>query len=242
MPRRYTAKRRIARKGKAKLRYRKGRKNRSTLNRIVAKFPYKNAFPRQYMCKMHYSDSIDLTGTVLRSRDHVFSVNNLYDPDFTATGHQPRFYDQLAGIYSAYRVVGAKIRLQLIPTNQGTTSQNMWLGLVANNLQTSLSDSTYLNVSELPHSKCKYTNFYNGVNRVSMYVPVHRVAGVAKSVVRNSDDFSGTGDGVVQPVKRSNFHCLAGLVNEFSSTIEARMLVDITYYVIWERPQTPASS
>lgn len=47
--------------------------------------------------------------------NYVFSCNNMFDPDFTGTGHQPSYFDTLAGIYDHYTVIASKITWKLNP-------------------------------------------------------------------------------------------------------------------------------
>jgi len=43
-----------------------------------------------------------------------FSVNNLYDPDVTGTGHQPMYFDNFAAVFNRYRVNWAQITVTVI--------------------------------------------------------------------------------------------------------------------------------
>jgi len=47
---------------------------------------------------------------------HVFRLNSLFDPDFTATGHQPLGFDQWAQFYNHYVVNGCEWEIQTIPS------------------------------------------------------------------------------------------------------------------------------
>lgn len=47
----------------------------------------------------------------------IFTLNGLYDPNITLTGHQPRGYDQLMAFYNRYMVIGAKATIEMINTN-----------------------------------------------------------------------------------------------------------------------------
>lgn len=43
---------------------------------------------------------------------HVYSMNGLYDPDITGTGHQPLGFDQLVGgMFDHYTVIGSRARV-----------------------------------------------------------------------------------------------------------------------------------
>jgi hypothetical protein len=47
-------------------------------------------------------------------------MNSLYDPDFTGSGNQPEYFDQLAALYNRYRVYGSAIKVTCIPFTAGT--------------------------------------------------------------------------------------------------------------------------
>lgn len=48
---------------------------------------------------------------------HVFSMNGLYDPDITGTGHQPLGFDQFMLMYDHYTVIGSRARVSFSNTD-----------------------------------------------------------------------------------------------------------------------------
>ncbi len=48
---------------------------------------------------------------------HVFRCNSLFDPDFTAAGHQPRGFDQMSLLFQRYMVVGSRMKASFISSN-----------------------------------------------------------------------------------------------------------------------------
>lgn len=75
---------------------------------------YKNLLRPKVLTKLTYCDTKTITpGTGMAN--HVFSMNNLYDPDYTGVGHQPAFRDEWANIYGHYRVLAAHVRVSFRP-------------------------------------------------------------------------------------------------------------------------------
>lgn len=72
-------------------------------------------FPDLLKTKLHYCDVVQLTASAGSPGLWQFRMNSLFDPDFTGTGHQPQWFDQLAAVYQRYRVLGAKITAKFIP-------------------------------------------------------------------------------------------------------------------------------
>jgi len=90
--------------------YAKSRKSKFGVPRYIS--PTRTGFPKQLRLKHRYVESIVLTtGTGLLGT-YQFSVNGLYDPNITGTGHQPMYFDQLAAIYNHYTVVKSKISVK----------------------------------------------------------------------------------------------------------------------------------
>jgi len=69
-------------------------------------------FPDRLTTFLEYVDTINLAGGVPSPNPQVFSLNSVYDPDQTNTGHQPLGYDQLVAIYNKYLVTEVYYKLE----------------------------------------------------------------------------------------------------------------------------------
>jgi len=73
-------------------------------------------FPDRMRCVLTYSSSyISVIANSAAAGRQQFSMNSLFDPDFTGTGGQPEFFDQLSTLYNRYRVYGCAIKVTLLP-------------------------------------------------------------------------------------------------------------------------------
>jgi len=81
-------------------------------------------FPKSLIAKLKYSETFSLnppaSGTVV---GQTFRLNSLYDPNAGIGGHQPTPFDQYCMVYNRYHVIGAKITVTPIPTNNNTGGQ-----------------------------------------------------------------------------------------------------------------------
>jgi len=77
-------------------------------------------FPSRMTFTHRYVDNFTLASTLGSLDYHVFRMNGMYDPDFTSTGHQPIFFDQLTPIYEHWTVIGAKITFHIVPSTSST--------------------------------------------------------------------------------------------------------------------------
>lgn len=79
--------------------------------RLMQRLPA-TGFPEMLEVKLRYNlfRSFNCGGT---GRDvYQFKINSIYDPDLTATGHQPLYRDQLYAIYKYAVVVGCRWTLE----------------------------------------------------------------------------------------------------------------------------------
>jgi hypothetical protein len=53
---------------------------------------------------MEYVACVELSGASGSAGSYQFYLNNLYDPDYSGTGYQPRGFDQIAALYQKYAV------------------------------------------------------------------------------------------------------------------------------------------
>ncbi len=78
--------------------------------------------PDAIRTQLTYSDQIALSPTSTVGQ-YTFRGNSVFDPDYTSTGHQPMYRDQLAQLYSRYRVYGSSIHLSVINEQVGAGLQ-----------------------------------------------------------------------------------------------------------------------
>ena len=89
------------------------RTNKVRKNKKNRKLPISRGFPVNQVVKLAYEDLITLSPGTARSQ-YTFRGNSLFDPDYTGTGHQPRYFDQYAEVYSKYKVLSSSIVVELI--------------------------------------------------------------------------------------------------------------------------------
>lgn len=73
-------------------------------------------FPPIKKCQVVYANVVYANITTGNGR-YVFSVNGLFDPDFTGTGTQPLYFDQLMAIYNHYTVTSSSIEIDFVNDN-----------------------------------------------------------------------------------------------------------------------------
>jgi len=78
-----------------------------------------NGMPPSIVNKFRYCDLVGISNAAAYAQ-YTFRGNSLFDPDYTGTGHQPRYYDQFSAFYSRYKVTHCSLKLSV--SNYSTTS------------------------------------------------------------------------------------------------------------------------
>lgn len=63
-----------------------------------------DAFPDTFLTNFVYEESINFTALSGADGIYQFRGNGPYDPNYTGTGYQPKWFDQMASFYSKYAV------------------------------------------------------------------------------------------------------------------------------------------
>lgn len=79
-------------------------------------------FPLRKNTVLRYVEDFALNPGDGVSAVNVFSANNLFDPNYTGTGHQPMFFDNYAALYSKYKVNSATITFVCLSNHIVNTS------------------------------------------------------------------------------------------------------------------------
>lgn len=109
--------------------------------------------PNHTVVKLRYSENITLLSLLGANVSAIYRINDLYDPNFSGTGHQSYFRDQMFGLYSYGRVLWASIQITVI----SPVAQQMYQVVLAP-VQSGSADSDISTASERKGSKEAYMN------------------------------------------------------------------------------------
>lgn len=186
-------------------------------------FTLRIAPPSQARYRFVYAENIGLTsGSVPEAAYHTMSLNNLYDPNISGVGYQPIGFDQMAQFWLNYRVLLARVRLEVLPAPGST------VGLYPSGLQTLPADWNAWTVQ--PYAKVTQTSTANP-RRLSLTIQPWSVLGIKKSNYLDENDYlSSTTGGPLRPVYLHIFGKTAGVATAVS------LRVYIEYVVLASQP------
>jgi hypothetical protein len=95
---------------------------------IMFRNPFGSLFPDRKLVHLRYYDSVALNCSSLNIATQVYRANDLFDPDYTGTGHQPYGFDQLMTYY--YHFVVERSTITLRPHSQSSPDAQMGLKLL----------------------------------------------------------------------------------------------------------------
>jgi len=173
----------------------------ANVNTMVVE-PWMPMFPPRVKHWLRYSTTFTGAATAgAITSTQVFRANDLFDPDFTGTGHQPMGFDQMMVWYNHFCVVESRIRIVC----KNTTASAPTVCLRVDGASTALTviDRVVENgglVTEDLENKGAY-----GANKVlSCGVDIARLQGVSRAAI--TADPTLRGDAATSPTEITYFH------------------------------------
>lgn len=89
----------------------------------LSRFPL-FGFPPKLQVKHRYCQIVSISAAAAGVGNWQFRANGMFDPDYTGTGHQPLYFDQLATIYDHFTVLRsyAKFTVSNLATTPATVN------------------------------------------------------------------------------------------------------------------------
>lgn len=187
-------------------------------------------FPTNRVVKMRYVQANLLTSTSGVIAQQFFRANSIFDPDFTAGGHQPLGRDQWAVFYNEYVVLGAKLKARF---NFISGTVPIQVGVFLNNSSTTTGTS----FSELnEQGRCKDNVLNASSASKSTVITKTYSAKRFHNVVDVKDNVATLG-----AVMSTNPTAIADYVvfaqaQDTSGTVSCRVLIEIDYIVSLSSP------
>jgi hypothetical protein len=199
------------------------RKRRSAPTQAVFRSP--TALPDKIYLKMRYTDAYVYTCTAGATQTQVMRGNDIFDPDFTGTGHQPYSRDQWANFYSTYRVLGSSIKAIAAPSN--TSNQvGYWFAVCPHGVSQAQSLGPYP-LLESPYVRYKMSNQYQGVSIIKHYISTRKILGLAKAAIQQDNYAAAFGS---SPVDQW-FWQISIRPSDVATAIVVNVTIMMTYYV-----------
>lgn len=206
-----------------------------TINTLQAKIL--DPFPQRKWALMRYSDNYLLTGPNTNlSYEQIFSLNSLFKPDVTNTGHQPYGFDTMAVLYNNYLVHGCRVDLEWYdPTADGV--------IVGYRIQgSSVSASTVSALEEAPWTTLKSisnTGDQKVIQRIFIQNP--QCLGLTKD--QYTSDTNQYGAAVTASPTQQTYLRLAVLSTQGGASSSIKLKITLTYgTMFWNRVTLTQSS
>jgi len=119
--------------------------------------------PARKFAKLRYVDQVTIDAADGGKLAHVFRANDLYDPNYTTTGHQCYGFDQLMAYYDHFTVIGSSMVAEFVPK----TAANLipaYAGITLSDNGSRVASAT--NVNHLLESK-----YSSGSKLIGSYFP-----------------------------------------------------------------------
>lgn len=165
----------------------------------------------------------------------MFRANDLYDPDYTSTGHQPMGFDQLMAFYDHFVVSQSRITVQF--KNLGGASLDVGIRLDANFNPVSVA-SDILEFGGLTRDVLEMKNVYGSTKALALSMDSSKVWRVRKRDLSAKDTLCGNASS--SPADCAYFHCYAWDTSLGSVNVALDVMIEAE--AMFFEPRTAAPS
>lgn len=227
------------------------RKRKKILKRTMDAFKYNarlqnyNPMPppgslgKTFKCRLKYVDKIGLNPGTSAGTAHTFRANDLYDPDYTGTGHQPIAFDEYMNFYHHFTVLGSKLKATFIST--GNASTDAWV--VGVQLNGSTTATTTINdLYEQSRQRMRICGNNQGGRPIATVTKGFSAKKFFGQNPMDEDANAGTASG--SPSEVAYYHVWATSTDHTGTDDPGivRVLIEIEYVVVLHEPKNLAGS
>jgi len=163
--------------------------------------------------------------TGLTGSEYAISLNGLFDPEFTAVGHQPRGFDQMTAMMRKYCVY--KVDVQVRVVNHNLTAVCM--------MNVRPSGGGYNLNNKLPYQESENaTVAYIEADRANSFTQSYYLAdieGVSRGAIYTDDKYSALA--TANPALNAYMSVACGSANGTGGGVNCTVMVSLVYHTRW---------
>lgn len=187
------------------------------------------------MIALRYNEVINLQCTAGTTGTAMYRLNDLYDPNYTASGHQSLYRDQYFALYGYARVLAAKIIVR--PLAWASTDP---LRIVSGTCVSGVADVDINTAIERKFSRHCFINSMHMSRPLVTYMTCDRFFGQAKGSTMRDTDFRQTVNGSLPNDKVMWWQILLQNVTGYAASLHVE--ITIIQYARFEQPLQQVSS
>lgn len=213
---------------------RRPRRKTYRLRRKIASGRRPQIVPRWMRVMLPYSEHFKDTLAAGVIKHQVWSINSIYDPDVTGTGHYPMGYAQWNNLYNRYRVNGFGYKFNFQEISSGSNPVEIFIYI--DNQSAAPVDARTMR--QKPYVKQLLLGADNTVRTIKGGTMAYRPFGVTKMHYYNDDYYSALF--TASPTRQAYLH-VCYLAADSTPTVICN--TSIRYYVtLYDQNEFPASS
>lgn len=161
-------------------------------------------FPVRTRKMLRYHTTVTVTVTAGAVGTHVFRANDLFDPDYTGTGHQPMGFDQMMVFYNHFAVSNCRIIVNI--TNTASTFMHAGIRLDASATPLTSADQI-LEFGGITYDAFEAKSTYGASKTLKSTVDIAKIQGIPRQNITTDPNLRG--DAGTSPVEITYWHLLA---------------------------------
>lgn len=194
------------------------------------------AIPPKMKVKMSYVEQNNIDAGIGTAGVLVYRANDIYDPNASGVGHQPRTFDQFMQLYDHFVVVGSKITIKFTNTDINNEHVVGVALLDTTSAKTNIND--YLETDYTKYRTLTVKGSGGSQGTISMKCNPNKFLG--RSHPLSDPDLKG---GLLSsPTEQAAWHVFDQTVNESQNGDKMYFVAEMEYVVILLEPKIPIQS
>lgn len=198
--------------------------------------------PAKFAVKQKYTEFINLNaGTAGIPSVYTFRANDVFDPDVTSGGHQPRGHDQMLQFYQHCTVISSKINVAFAPDTATDLGQATVMGIELSDNVVSITAAS--GIAQAMESKFfRYIIMapdYNGSKYVSQSFGIKKFFKVGRGSIISEDQYRSSSTSGAS--EQAYYHVCVGPTGTIDLA-NIKGIVKIIYTCIYHGLQDPGQS
>jgi hypothetical protein len=186
--------------------------------------PWMPLFPASITKRLRYSTSFATASTAgAITSTQVFRANDLFDPDFTGTGHQPMGFDQLMTWYNHFVVVSAKITCIFKGSAANSGPMTVCIRIDGDSTPITVIDRI-VEIGGCVTADLEMKGGYGSCKKLSLLADICKLQGVSRGAI--TSDPSLQGNAAAAPAEVTYFHITSWDSGGVSSASEVDVILE----------------